>query len=181
MFTSYYIPQVTLVVFLFSKDLHTCHEQIVIAEKLLENETAERIAKTFVSLWVKSDNFHWDVETLTCRSWETKKTVLEGIYSVDRSVSVVEAKFYWATYTQQRIDRRERLKLPSLRIKTQELNLNLTCVHEFFNLRHVCLQNFFKLLIVNSRDGFIPVSFFRVHFAISHGNHVVVCRRTFYD
>lgn len=62
------VSQVAFVVFLFSENLHACHQQIVIAKELLENEATEGIAKAFVSLWIQRDDFYRNVETLSCRS-----------------------------------------------------------------------------------------------------------------
>lgn len=62
------VAQISFVVLLLGEDLHACHQQVVVAEKLLQNVTAEGVAEAFVCLRVEADDFHWDVESLAGRS-----------------------------------------------------------------------------------------------------------------
>lgn len=64
MFAGDDVPQVSFVVFLFRENFHARHQQVIVAEKFLENEAAEGVAEAFVGLWVEGDNFHGDVESL---------------------------------------------------------------------------------------------------------------------
>lgn len=71
------VAQVSFVVFLFGQNFHACHQQVIVAQKLLKDETAERVAEALVDLGIQRDDFHWDVQALTSCCRQSKKTVLE--------------------------------------------------------------------------------------------------------
>lgn len=107
MFTGDDIPQISFIVFLLCKNFHARHQQIIVAEKLLENKAAEGIAEAFVGLRIECDDFHLDVESLACRSRKTKKTVFKGICWMLKCQRDFDGTFSKAkTYTRPHIGRR---------------------------------------------------------------------------